>query len=181
MNPATATVWYILIGLLIGIISGMLGIGGGVLVIPVLVFLFGFSHERAIGTSLGMLLPPIGIFAFLTYYRTGNVNVAAAMLLAVGFAGGAWIGALLVNNRLIPSDTLRLLFAFLLLYVAGSIIFAHTEHRVWAVTKTAGLMLAAAVAYLGAKLIGKRLERRFSVAETYLAGLTEPLAPDYEI
>jgi uncharacterized membrane protein YfcA len=181
MNPTTTAVLLVVIGLLVGIVSGMLGIGGGVLVIPALVFLFGFSHERAVGTSLAMLLPPIGIFAFMEYYRHGNVDIRAALLLALGFAVGAYIGGRLVNQRMVDSDTLRMFFAFLLLYIAGSILFGHSESRVWAATKTGGLMLAAGVAYVAAKLIGKRLERRFVAREVFVAGLGESLAPDYEI
>ena len=67
------------------------------------------------------------------------------------------------------------------LYVSGSIIFAHSDQRVWATTKTALLMLAFGVPYVLAKLIGKRLERRFNPRETFLSGMQEPLAPDYEI
>src|SRR5437763_1572018 len=101
--------WMLLAGLAVRVISGMLGIGGGVLVIPVLVGVFGFAHERAVGTSLGMLLPPIGIFAFLDYYRHGNVDLTAAGLLALGFAAGAFFGSLMVNHGVVPSSALRLM------------------------------------------------------------------------
>jgi uncharacterized membrane protein YfcA len=182
MDPGTAFTWLLVIlGVVIGIISGMLGIGGGVLVIPALVALFGFSHERAVGTSLGMLLPPIGIFAFLSYYRAGNVNGAAAAMLAIGFAVGAYFGARLVNSQIVPQDGLRMFFAFFLLYVAGSILFAHSDHKVWAVTKTLSLMFLFGVAYAIAKLIGRRLEQQFSARDSFLSGMQEPLAPDYEI
>src|SRR4051794_20095814 len=99
MELSTNTlVLMLLAGLAIGVVGGMLGIGGGVLVIPVLVFLFHFKHEVAVGTSLGMLLPPIGIFAFLTYYHGGLVDVKAAGALAVGFAIGAYFGGRLVTG-----------------------------------------------------------------------------------
>src|SRR5690348_18362250 len=80
--------YFVLVGLAVGSIAGMLGIGGGVLVIPALVFLFGFSQKVAVGTSLAMLLPPIGIFALMPYWRDGNVRLGPAMLLAAGFAAG---------------------------------------------------------------------------------------------
>src|SRR2546430_8806169 len=114
MAPGTTTTLLICSGLIVGIISGMLGIGGGVLIIPALVVLFRFPHERAVGTSLGMLLPPIGIFAFLEYWRHGNVDLTAALLLAAGFAAGAYFGGMTVNARVVHPETLRLLFAFLL-------------------------------------------------------------------
>src|SRR5437868_5790088 len=97
MSPTTLLL-VLAIGLAIGIVSGMVGIGGGVLVIPVLMFGFGFSQARANGTSLAMLLPPIGIFAVLSYWRAGNIDWPFAAALAIGFAGGAFIGAKLVNN-----------------------------------------------------------------------------------
>src|SRR5436190_3751291 len=93
------------VGLAIGILGGMLGIGGGVLVIPTLVTLYGFTYPQAVGTSLGMLLPPIGIFAFLSYYRSGNVSLAAAGMLALGFAVGAFFGAKLITTGKIPENT----------------------------------------------------------------------------
>ena len=182
MDLSSGMSWILItLGVVIGIVSGMLGIGGGILVIPALVAICGFDHERAVGTSLAMLLPPIGAFAVVSYYRAGNVHVAAATMLAIGFALGAYLGAHLVNSEVIPRDSLRMFFAFFLLYVAGSILFAHSDHRVWAVTKTMSLMILVGIAYLAAKLIGRRLERQFSAKDTFLSGMREPLAPDYEI
>src|SRR5580765_8167162 len=80
------------VGLLIGVLSGLVGIGGGILVIPVLMIGFAFSQAEANGTSLAMLLPPIGIFAVLTYSRAGYVNWRFALVLAAGFAPGAYLG-----------------------------------------------------------------------------------------
>ena len=172
----------LIIGILVGVISGMLGIGGGVLVIPLLVAFFPahFTHTRAVGTSLAMLLPPIGIFAFLAYYRAGNVNVAAGLTLAAGFAAGAYLGAQLVNSKRVPEEALRVFFAFFLLYLAGNILFRH-QHRVWAALNTVTLMAMFAVGYLALRAIGKKWERRFSVKQEYLPRLGVPLAPDYEI
>ena len=98
MTPTTALT-LIFVGFAIGTFSGMVGIGGGILVIPVLMFYFGFSQARANGTSLAMLLPPIGIFAVLAYWRAGNIDWATAGLLAVGFACGAYVGARLVPRK----------------------------------------------------------------------------------
>ena len=170
----------LLVGLFIGIVGGMLGIGGGILVIPALVVLFKQPHETAVGTSLAMLLPPIGIFAFLEYYRHGNANVPMAIWLAIGFAIGAYFGGRWVNSGAIPRDALRLMFAFFLLYVAGNIIF-HSEPRVWAVIKTAALMIGAGATYLVLRAIGKRMEKRLSPREAFASALRQPLRPDYEI
>jgi len=84
---------FLLVGAFTGAASGMFGIGGGVFVIPAMVYLFGFSQKMATGTSLGMLLPPIGILAFLEFYKAGHVNVAAAVLLIVGFVAGSYLSA----------------------------------------------------------------------------------------
>jgi len=168
------------VGLLIGIGGGMLGIGGGVLVIPALVVLFKQPHETAVGTSLAMLLPPIGIFAFLEYYRRGNVNVPMAMYLAIGFAIGAYVGGRLANSGKIPTGALRMFFAFFLLYVAANIIF-QSDSRVWATIKTAALIIGTGALYLALRAFGKRMEKRLSPHETFASALREPLRPDYEI
>jgi len=84
---------FLLIGAATGAVSGMFGIGGGIFVIPAMVYIYGFSQKMATGTSLGMLLPPIGIMAFLQYYRTGLVSVPAALLLIAGFLAGSYLSA----------------------------------------------------------------------------------------
>jgi uncharacterized membrane protein YfcA len=172
------------VGLGIGILSGMLGIGGGVLVIPALTILFGMTHSMAIGTSLGMLLPPIGIAAFFRYYKVGQVDPAASLLLALGFAFGAYLGAVLVTRKIIPDETLRRIFAFFLLYLAGNLLF-RSNGRVAAVLfsllKTAALMLAFAGSFFLFRWLGKRWEKSLSIGEIYRERLERPLPPDYEI
>ena len=170
----------ITVGLLIGVAGGMLGIGGGVLVIPALVVLFNQPHETAVGTSLAMLLPPIGIFAFLEYYRHGNVNVPMAALLASGFAVGAYVGGRLVNSQVVPREALRTLFAFFLIYVAASILI-RGERNVWAMVKTGTVLSAGAITYAVLRLTGKRLASRLAPREVFADALQHPLRPDYEI
>jgi len=84
---------FLAIGAVTGAVSGMLGIGGGVFVIPAMVYLFGFDQKMATGTSLGMLLPPIGILAFWQYYKADLVNVPAVLLLVAGFVAGSYLSA----------------------------------------------------------------------------------------
>jgi uncharacterized protein len=86
------------IGLVAGISSGVFGIGGGVLIVPALVYLMGFSAQRAVGTSLAVLLPPIGAAAVLAYYRAGNIDWRAALILAATVFVGAWLGAQIAND-----------------------------------------------------------------------------------
>jgi uncharacterized protein len=82
----------ILIGLTTGVISGLIGLGGGVFIVPALVYVFKMSQHEAQGTSLATLLLPIGLFGFLEYYREGHVDLRVAALLAVGFAVGVFAG-----------------------------------------------------------------------------------------
>jgi hypothetical protein len=84
---------FLAIGAFTGAVSGMFGIGGGIFVIPAMVWLYGFDQRMATGTSLGMLLPPIGIMAFLQYYKADLVNVPAAILLVAGFVAGSYLSA----------------------------------------------------------------------------------------
>src|SRR3954468_21596358 len=85
-------------GLVVGLISGVLGIGGAILLVPALVLVFGFSQGRAQGTSIGALVPPIGIFAAVQYYRNGLLDVRVSALIAIGFVFGAFLGAYLVPH-----------------------------------------------------------------------------------
>ncbi len=91
--PALAAV-----GLAAGIAAGLFGVGGGIIIVPALVYVLGFPAQRATGTSLAVLLPPVGLGAFLEYYRHGNVDVRAAVVIAATLFAGAWIGASLANS-----------------------------------------------------------------------------------
>ena len=111
-------VGFLLVGAFTGAVAGMFGIGGGVFVIPAMVYLFGFSQKTATGTSLAMLLPPIGIAAFLQFYKSGYVNIAAAVLLIVGFLAGSYLSASYTIT--LPDLLLKRLFGGLLI-VMGAI------------------------------------------------------------
>jgi len=102
----------VLIGVVAGILSGLLGIGGATIVIPVLVFIYGFSQQQAQGTTLAMLIPPIGIFAAWTYYQQGYIDVKIAALLAIGFFFGGYVGAKIATS--LPSSTLGKIFGIVL-------------------------------------------------------------------
>jgi uncharacterized membrane protein YfcA len=88
-----STLGFLLIGAVVGAVSGMFGIGGGVFVIPAMVYFYGFNQKMATGTSLGMLLPPIGILAFWQYYKADLVDVPAVLLLIAGFLAGSYLSA----------------------------------------------------------------------------------------
>lgn len=106
----------LILGAIIGIVSGMIGIGGGAFLIPALIFFYGMSQKTAQGTSIATLLLPIGIFAFWTYYKAGHVNLKLALLIAVGFAVGGWIGGLWAQH--LSDLVLRRSFAVLLVALA---------------------------------------------------------------
>jgi uncharacterized protein len=179
MQPTTALL-VVLIGLAIGTFSGMVGIGGGILVIPVLMFFFAFSQARANGTSLAMLLPPIGVFAVLAYWRAGNIDWAYAGLLALGFAPGAYVGARLVNGGWINPVALRVTFSMLLLYCAGRILF-RPGGRARAALETSLLVGGFIATYLAMRFLGRRWRRAPEWGAIYRAKQREPLVYDYEI
>ena len=103
---------YLIIGVLAGIISGMFGVGGGIIIVPALVYFAAFSQHKATGTSLAVLLPPIGLLATLEYYRHGNVDLRAAAIIAITMIAGAWIGAHFANK--VSGPHLRLGFGVFL-------------------------------------------------------------------
>lgn len=107
------TFLYLLVGLAIGTLSGLVGIGGGILIIPILVYGFRMSQHKAQGTSLGALLAPIGLLAFFEYYKAGNVNVHAAVMIAIGFLVGGYFGGRWA--QLISESVLRRGFAVMLI------------------------------------------------------------------
>ena len=117
----TQIVLFIVIGIIAGILSGMFGIGGGVIVVPALVFLCGFSQLKAQGTSLAILLPPVGLFAFMQYYKNGDVDLKAGVLIVIFLILGSILGAKVSNH--IPIDLLRKGFGILMIFISLKMIF----------------------------------------------------------
>ena len=114
--------WYVVVGLAAGVLSGFLGLGGGAIVIPALVFLFGFTQHQAQGTTLAMMIPPIGLLAAYKYYQSGNVKIAAAALMCIGFFIGGYFGAKFVDK--IPELILKRCFGVFILFIALKMIFS---------------------------------------------------------
>ncbi|MDP8212844.1 MAG: sulfite exporter TauE/SafE family protein [Candidatus Zapsychrus exili] len=106
-------VLYVLLGLIGGGVGGALGLGGGSILVPGLVFLFGLSQHEAQGTSLAVMLPPIFILAVMRYYHAGHVNVKMAAIIAIGFVVGALIGAHCAQY--IPDTHLKKIFGTFLI------------------------------------------------------------------
>ena len=113
---------YILLGILAGFLSGLIGIGGGTIIVPVLVIIFGLSQKTAQGTTLALLVPPIGILAAWTYYKQGYIDFSIAGLICVGFLLGGLIGAKLAIN--ISNQTLERIFGIALLIISIKMIFS---------------------------------------------------------
>ena len=112
----------ILIGLLTGALAGMLGIGGAIIMVPALVFIMGFSQHLAQGTSLAVMLPPIGIIAAYNYFKAGQVNLKFAVILAIAFVVGSYFGSKFALT--LPQPVLKKIFGALLLLVAIRMLFA---------------------------------------------------------
>ncbi|HEV2493540.1 MAG TPA: TSUP family transporter [Terriglobia bacterium] len=113
---------YLILGLVAGIFSGLIGIGGGVIIVPALVFLFGFSQHRAQGTTLALLVPPIGFLAAWTYYREGFVDMRVAIIICVGFFIGGLVGAKVATS--LSNVVLEKVFGVALLLISLKMIFA---------------------------------------------------------
>jgi uncharacterized protein len=114
--------FYVLLGLVAGGLSGLIGIGGGVLIVPALVFLFGLGQHQAQGTTLALLVPPIGLLAAWTYYRHGYVDLRIAALVAIGFFLGGFLGGRLAVG--LSNALLGRIFGVALLLISLKMIFA---------------------------------------------------------
>jgi uncharacterized membrane protein YfcA len=109
------------IGLAAGILSGLIGIGGGIIIVPALVFVLGFSQQQAQGTSLGLLLLPVGILAVMNYYQKGFIDVKVVGIMCITFVLGGWLGSKLAIS--LPQETIKKVFAIVLLLVAIKMLF----------------------------------------------------------
>lgn len=110
----------VLIGLVAGIFGGFVGLGGGVIMIPALVYILGFSQLEAQGTSLAVMLPPIGILAAMNYYKAGHLNWKYALIIAITFTIGGFFGSKIALD--IPVATVKKIFGFVLLGISLNII-----------------------------------------------------------
>ncbi len=122
MNLNLTTILILLaLGLIAGILSSMVGIGGGILIVPALVFIFAISQKMAQGTSLVMLLPPIGLFAVMNYYKAGYVDFKVAGILIVAFIAGSYFGSKIALN--LEEITLKRIFGVFLMVIAVKYLF----------------------------------------------------------
>ena len=117
------------IGLLAGVLSGVFGVGGGVVIVPALIYLAGFSQHLATGTSLAVLLPPVGVAAVLEYYRHGNVNLYAALVIAATVTIGGGLGALVASR--VEGAYLRLAFGLFVVALGVSLTVGAARRLGW--------------------------------------------------
>ena len=113
-------VQFIILGLVVGVLSGVLGIGGAVFIVPALVYIFGWQQHLAQGTTLAMLIPPIGLLAAWQYYQAGHVNMKVAGLMCAGFFVGGYFGGLIANQ--LPGEMLKKIFGVALLLISLKLI-----------------------------------------------------------
>lgn len=111
----------ILIGLAAGMLSGLVGVGGGIIIVPALVFFLGFTQHQAIGTSLGILLLPAGILAVMNYYKKGFIDVRVVLILFLGYLVGSYFGSKISLN--VSQDALKKAFALMLILTAVKMLF----------------------------------------------------------
>jgi uncharacterized membrane protein YfcA len=178
MNESLRILVYLALGLSIGGISGALGIGGGVILIPALMWLCGFDYAKATGTSLAILVPPIGLLAAWKSWTHGRVDVEAAIFIALAFAIGAYAGAAVVPY--IHPNALKFIFGLLLLYVAMRFIIGSDSEAISAV---AGLtaMAAAFLGHLGLRALGRRHLTAPQLGDHIRAARERRDATDYHI
>jgi uncharacterized membrane protein YfcA len=105
-----------LVGFFAGVLSGLVGVGGGVIIVPCLVLFLGFSQQSAQGTSLGLLLLPVGIFAVINYYNKGYIDIKVVLIMSIAFIAGGWLGSKLALQ--LSQEALRKIFAVVLIYTA---------------------------------------------------------------
>lgn len=110
------------IGLLAGFLSGMIGIGGGIIIVPALVFLLGVSQQSAQGTSIALMLPPIGILAAMNYYKAGSLNVKYALIIAVTFIIGGYLGSKM-SLAYLSEAAMKKVFGIILMVVSIKMVF----------------------------------------------------------
>jgi uncharacterized membrane protein YfcA len=111
----------VLVGLAAGVLSGMVGVGGGIIIVPALVYILGFSQLQAQGTSLGLLMLPVGFLAVRNYYLQGYIDIKVVLVMCAAFVLGGYMGSKFTLS--LPQETVKKIFAVVLLIVAGKMLF----------------------------------------------------------
>ncbi len=120
METTTALI-LIVIGLMAGVFGGIFGVGGAIVMIPAMVYFLGVDQHTAQGTSLAVMLPPIGLFAAYNYYKAGQVNIWYAVIIAISFMIGGYFGSKIALN--LPENIMKKVFGIFLIIIALRLIF----------------------------------------------------------
>lgn len=123
MDSATI-ITLVLIGFAAGLLGGFVGVGGGIIIVPALVYFLGLSQHMAIGTSVAVMLPPIGIGAALVYYNNGDINIPYALVISLAFILGGWLGGLASQSLKESVHVIKMVFGLVMLYAAVKMILA---------------------------------------------------------
>ena len=111
----------VITGIAAGILGGLVGVGGGIIIVPSLIYFLSFSQKSAQGTSLGLLLLPVGILGVLQYYKEGHVDFRMVAIIAIGFLAGSYFGSKIALS--LPQETVKKIFAILLLVIGFKMLF----------------------------------------------------------
>lgn len=117
----------VLVGIAAGILGGLVGIGGGIIIVPSLIYFLHFTQKSAQGTSLGLLLLPMGILGVLQYYKEGHVDFKVVIILAIGFLAGSYFGSKIALS--LPQEAVKKIFATVLIIVAIKMLFIDKPHK----------------------------------------------------
>ena len=118
----TSILVLLLIGAAAGFASGFVGVGGGIIIVPALVFFLGYTQHMAQGTSLALMLPTIGLLGFYNYYKSGNTNITAALIIAAAFIAGAYYGSKIsigMDQRMVKK-----IFGAVMMLAAAKLLFS---------------------------------------------------------
>ncbi len=123
----TMVIILLLIGLASGMLSGLIGVGGGIFIVPALVFFLAFQQKQAQGNSLGILLLPVGILAAWNYYKAGYIDIRLVLLVSLGFVVGGYFGSKLALS--LPDAIVKKIFAIVMIVVALKLLFIDKDKK----------------------------------------------------
>jgi uncharacterized protein len=141
-------VFLVLFGVIVGVFSGVMGLGGGSIMIPVMVLALAMTQQQAHGTSLAVMIPPVTLPAVIEYYRKGHVDLRVAGWMALGVLLGSFFGAWIATS--LPKEMLKLVFGFVLIYVAAYTVFGK-ENLVRTLSLSGVLVLVAVSLYFAVR------------------------------
>jgi len=123
----------IMVGVAAGMLGGLVGVGGGIIIVPALVYILGMDQKTAQGTSLGLIMLPVGIFGVMQYYKQGHVDFRIVGILAVGFMAGSFFGSRIALS--LPQETIKKIFAILMILIAIKILFFDANKKTTVTSK----------------------------------------------